>query len=262
MQGGVGIEAHHPFFINLYTMEIKGKVHCFFEQSGTFKNEFIKLGIPAEDYDIQDNFGETDHTDDLFAEIERAYEGGASIFDSISYEDLIIAFFPCIYFSAISQMLMSWGSVNYKRMSIKEKTDEILKRSSNREYFFSLIVKMIAVAEMRGLRLIVENPWSEQTFLKANFILPPSMVDMDRTRRGDCFKKPTAYWFINCTPMTGYFTEQSPKLVKRIMDAKAGIKAGICSEERSMISPDYARNFICDFILGKSQPDICPTLFD
>ena len=45
-------------------MEIKGKVHCFFEQSGTFKNEFIKLGIPAEDYDIQNNFGETDHTDD------------------------------------------------------------------------------------------------------------------------------------------------------------------------------------------------------
>ena len=41
-------------------MEIKGKVHCFFEQSGTFKNEFIKLGIPAEDYDIQNNFGETE----------------------------------------------------------------------------------------------------------------------------------------------------------------------------------------------------------
>ena len=36
-------------------MEIKGKVHCFFEQSGTFKNEFKKLGIPAEDYDIQTN---------------------------------------------------------------------------------------------------------------------------------------------------------------------------------------------------------------
>jgi hypothetical protein len=40
-------------------MEIKGKVYCLFEQSGTFKNEFIKLGIPAEDYDIQNNFGET-----------------------------------------------------------------------------------------------------------------------------------------------------------------------------------------------------------
>ena len=43
-------------------MEIKGKVHCFFEQSGTFKREFIKLGIPAEDYDIQNNFGETAHS--------------------------------------------------------------------------------------------------------------------------------------------------------------------------------------------------------
>lgn len=57
-------------------MEIKGKVHCFFEQSGTFKNEFIKLGIPAEDYDIQNNFGQTDHTNDLFVEIENAYRGG------------------------------------------------------------------------------------------------------------------------------------------------------------------------------------------
>ena len=26
-------------------------MHCFFEQSGTFKREFIKLGIPAEDND-------------------------------------------------------------------------------------------------------------------------------------------------------------------------------------------------------------------
>lgn len=57
-------------------MEILGKVHCFFEQSGTFKNEFKKLGIPAEDYDIQNNFGETDHVIDLFDEIENAYGGG------------------------------------------------------------------------------------------------------------------------------------------------------------------------------------------
>ena len=45
------------------------KVHCLFEQSGTFKNEFIKLGIPAEDYDILNDFGQTDHVIDLFAEI-------------------------------------------------------------------------------------------------------------------------------------------------------------------------------------------------
>ena len=50
-------------------MEIKGRAHCFFEQSGTFKREFLKLGVPAFDYDIQNNFGETDHVMDLFTEI-------------------------------------------------------------------------------------------------------------------------------------------------------------------------------------------------
>lgn len=79
-------------------MEIKGKVHCFFEQSGTFKREFIKLGIPAEDYDIQNNYGETDHLDDLFVAIEDAYEGKPSLFDNITPDDLIVAFFPCIFF--------------------------------------------------------------------------------------------------------------------------------------------------------------------
>ena len=64
-------------------MQINGKVHCFFEQSGTFKNEFIKLGIPAEDYDIQNNFGETDHQEDLFKAIDDAYAGKPSLFDKI-----------------------------------------------------------------------------------------------------------------------------------------------------------------------------------
>lgn len=238
------------------------RAHCFFEQSGTFKNEFIKLGIPAEDYDIQNNFGETDHVIDLFAEIGNAYRGGQSVFDSITCNDLIMAFFPCIYFSALSQMAMSWGYVNYRALSTMQKTDEILKRSSNRERFFALAVKMLAVAKDRGLRLIMENPWSEQTFLKANFIMSPSLVDMDRTRRGDFFKKPTAYFFINCEPMRGYYTEQQDKQRKTIQAAKQSAAAGLCSEERSMISPDYARNFICDFLLRKEQPDINPTLFN
>ena len=52
--------------------------HCLFEQSGTFKNEFKKLGIEAYDYDIQDEFGQTDHIIDLFSEIDKAYGGGVA----------------------------------------------------------------------------------------------------------------------------------------------------------------------------------------
>ena len=244
-------------------MKINGKVHCFFEQSGTFKNEFKKLGYEAKDYDIQNHFGETDYQIDLFAEIESAYEGKPSVFDNIrggQDGDLIMAFFPCIYFCANSQILMSWGAKNYRKKSTKEKTDEILKRSSNREYFYSLLVKMIAIADIRDLRMIVENPWSEQTFLKANFILPPSMIDVDRTRRGDYFKKPTAYWYLNCEPTHG-MSLQKPKEEKRIEHSNPSGQAGICSEERSMISPDYARNFINDFILGRTSEYSQLTLF-
>ena len=58
-------------------MEKKNKkFHCFFEQSGTFKKEFKKLGYEAEDYDILNQFNETDHVVDLFAQIETAYAGG------------------------------------------------------------------------------------------------------------------------------------------------------------------------------------------
>ena len=47
------------------------KAFCLFEQSGTFKNEFKKFGIDAEDFDIQNEFGQTDHVIDLFSEIEK-----------------------------------------------------------------------------------------------------------------------------------------------------------------------------------------------
>lgn len=242
-------------------MEIKGKVYCFFEQSGTFKREFIKLGIPAEDYDIQNNFGETDHTIDLFAEIEKGYDGQPSIWDGITNDDLIVAFFPCIYFSALSQMCFFWGCTNYRKKTTRQKTEKILQRSKNREKFYSLAVKMLTVAEERGLRLIMENPWGEQTYLKANFVKAPDLVDMNRTRRGDYFVKPTAFWYINCTPTFGYSFQKSDIYLTH--DTTKGSKqAGLCSEERSMISPDYARNFICDFIIGKEQAHTERTLFD
>lgn len=159
-------------------------------------------------------------------------------------------------------MNFTWGCVNYAKMTTKEKTDAILERDKKRAYFYGLAIKLLAVAKMRGLRLIMENPWSENTYLKANFILPPAVIDNNRMLRGDYRIKPTAYWFINAEP-TNNFTEQADKLQekKTHMTSRGSKQAGLCSEERSMISPDYARNFICDFILGKPQVNTQLTLF-
>lgn len=243
-------------------MEIKGKVHCFFEQSGVFKNEFKKLGIDAEDYDIQNNFGETDHVIDLFAEIEKAYSELESIFDRIKKEDLIMSFFPCIYFEAMQMPYYSYNSYNTRKKDVREKHEIVIDRIMKRERFYILLHKLVAVCNIKRLRLIIENPATQpQYLLFAQNFIKPTFIDNNRMLRGDYYVKPTAYWFLGCERTCG-LSKQKDKKQKIIKNCKSGVRAGICSEERSMISPDYARNFICDFILGIEQQQKQLSLFD
>ena len=101
--------------------------------------------------------------------------------------------------------------------------------------------------------MIIENPATAPNYLITGQNFPtPTIIDNNRMFRGDYFKKPTAYWFINCENTYG-FSYQNDKEQKIIDKCKGSKGDGLCSEERSMISPDYARNFICDFILGKEQ---------
>lgn len=242
-------------------MEINGKVHCFFEQSGVFKNEFRKLGYEAYDYDIQKNFGETDNVVDLFKAIEDAYENKPSLFDKIGGGDLIVAFFPCIYFSSNNTLHFdgSWLTYHQRKMTELEINEAILERGRQRQYFYEILLKLFSVCTMKGLRLIVENPYATHHYLHANFPYKPKLIDYDRRMRGDYFKKPTQYFFHNCEPTFGQ-SYTKPKEVKNVNQLSGG-KGGLCNEERSLISPDYARNFICDFILGKEQENSQLTLF-
>lgn len=236
-------------------MQIKGKVFCFFEQSGVFKNEFIKLGIPAEDYDIQNNFGQTDHVIDLFSEIEKAYTGKQSVFGNITNDDLIIAFFPCIYFENVQMLYFSLENLNNKNKTFSEKIKDAIERLHNRTYFHELLYKLLAVVNKIKVPLVIENPYSELGYLTGIQNFPkPKIIDKNRQMKGDYFVKPTAYWFFGFEPTKCNTIQITPKEKRKVINnCKAGKKAGICSEERSMISPDYARNFICDFIIGKKQ---------
>ena len=243
-------------------MKIKGKIHCFFEQSGTFKKEFKKLGYEAYDYDIQNEFGETDFVIDLFKEIDNAYDNKPSIFDNITSNDLIMAFFPCIYFTGFSNPpSFTLGNKNYKNLTLREKLDKILKRGRDRQYFYEMITKMVGVCLLRNLRLIIENPYDNSMhYLKNNFLKEPDLIDNNRTLRGDDFVKPTGYWFFNCEPTFGCSLEPN-KNIKKIKKQNHPQGGGVCITERSMINPKYARNFICDFILGKQQKHSLLNLF-
>lgn len=196
----------------------------------------------------------------MFNEIDNAYEDKPSIFDSITQDDLILAFYPCIYFSCMSQMAMSLTHTNYRKLNNIERIEKIIERSENRKEFFNRLLRLVGVCFKKNLRLIFENPYAEQTYLKANFLKKPDVVDNNRMIRGDYFVKPTAYWFFNCEPTYGE-SFQNDKNKKSILNSKSSGQAGLCSEERSMISPDYARNWICDFVLGKTQNLIQTKLF-
>ena len=245
-------------------MEIKGKVHCLFEQSGTFKNEFKKLGYEAYDYDIQNNFGETDYQIDIFNEIEKAYEGGKkSIFDKMTKDDLIMAFFPCIYFCDAKTLSFKGVSNFFSNKPLHEIMQWNIEAARERERFFITLMKLVKVVSERGLRMIIENPWnvSGETYLQRNFI-KPTIIAKNRSLRGDYYVKPTAYWYINCVNTTQYSIQQNKdvKIVNKAKDVRK-IEKGQCSEIRSLIHPNYARNFICDFIIGKEQQHTMRSLF-
>ena len=123
----------------------------------------------------------------------------------------------------------------------------------NRQDLLTLM-KIVAIVAKRELRMVIENPWnpSQMTYLQNNFI-PPTMIDKDRSRRGDYYVKPTAYWFIGCERTFGESYQKDKKIKIVYKEGRNRNEAGVCNTERSAISPDYARNFICDFIIGKEQ---------
>lgn len=239
------------------------KVHCLFEQSGTFKNEFIKLGIPAEDYDIQNEFEQTDHVIDLFSEIRGGYEGKKSIFDSITPDDLILSFFPCVRFENQIMLWFRGQSYSLQNYTLEQKMEFDMNLLSETKEMYDLVNMLFIICIRRGLRMVFENPYSEEHFLRRYWCLPSTIIDRDRTERGDYFTKPTQYWFLNCEPTYRQLFEMVNdnslyNEKRKDMDSWASrgaksdfIRTGAKSVKtgRSMIHPDYANRFIREFIL-------------
>lgn len=239
------------------------KVHCLFEQSGTFKNEFIKLGIPAEDYDIQDEFEQTDHVIDLFAEIRGGYEGKPSIFDNISQDDLILSFFPCVRFENQIMLWFRGQSFSLRDYTLEQKMEFDMNLMKELKEMYDLVNMLFIICLRKDLKMIFENPYSEEHFLRRYWCLPSTMIDRDRTERGDYFTKPTQYWFLNCDPSNNMIFElvnNNQIIVEKVGNNDAwGSRAskkvfestGATNKKtgRSMIHPDYANRFIREFIL-------------
>ena len=233
------------------------KVHCLFEQSGTFKNEFKKLGIEAYDYDILNDFGETDYVIDLFEEIRGGYEGKPSIFDDIKDDDLIFAFFPCIRFENQCMLLFRWDNSGMKKWSDKQKMEYDMKLIDELRDYYILVNKLFIICIDRNLKIVMENPYSEEHFLRRYWCYKPAIIDKDRRDNGDYFAKPTQYWFLNVEPTFNFLLEPIEynnidcKDTIRFMKKEhwEGTGAKNIKVARSMIHPQYANRFIRQYLI-------------
>lgn len=229
------------------------RAHCLFEQSGTFKNEFKKLGIEAYDYDILNDYGQTDYQIDLFNEIEIAYEGGESIFDDMKPEDVIFAFFPCTRFEAQILLWFRGEALQEKEFSDIKKLESCLKLHDELSMNYKLITKLAIVILQHNLRMVFENPLSEQHYLTRYWCLKPAICDRNRRLNGDYMTKPTQYWFIGFKPKQNLVFEPIEYVEYRThqtMKAKDGKSKTV---RRSEIHPQYASRFIRQYVLDESE---------
>lgn len=225
------------------------KAYCLFEQSGTFKNEFKKLGIDAYDYDIRNDFGQTDFVVDLFAEIQKAYEGWESIFDNMGGTDIIMAFFPCTRFEAKVPLSFRGEAPQQKNWNDLKKLQYSMKLHGELHELYEKLCELTVVAERKGLRMVIENPVTPPHYLTTYWCIKPSVIDKDRTNDGDYYKKPTQYFFIGFDPSFNLVMEPLEFVKTRTVDNARGTETTSMQVERSMMHPQYARRFIKKYIL-------------
>lgn len=114
---------------------------------------------------------------------------------------------------------------------------------------YDLVNKLFIVCIKKKIKLVFENPFSEEHFLRRYWCLLPKIIDTDRRENGDYYKKPTQYWFINIKPLYNFIFEPIDYVPQKVITrAKASENTSI-KTERSMIHPQYANRFIRQYLI-------------
>lgn len=170
---------------------------------------------------------------------------------------MIIAFFPCIRFENQVLLMFRGQQKQLKDLPLENKMEYDMKLMNELNQMYQYVNKLFILCIKKNLRLIMENPYSEQHFLRRYWCFSASLIDKDRRDNGDYYAKPTQYWFLNCEPKNNFLFEPikynhlDMKDAIRRMQKKDYEKTGAktMKEARSMIHPDYANRFIRQFIL-------------
>ena len=214
------------------------KINLLFEQSGTFKHVLREMGNEAKDIDISNAYNETDILIDIFVILDRYISGDTNVVKSeIFTSDLIIAFFPCTYFSQYNELMLSGKWRNYKYMSNVEKKMYMFNRKVMQNLYCDRLKALIGICNENKTPLIIENPVSPfmTSFIDNNNI---DYVKHVRNKYGDNMRKPTYYLLFNGAYIEPLDNLKTPitRTVEKLRDKKGNVT-------RSLIHPTYSNNF-------------------
>lgn len=174
-------------------------------------------------------------------------QGVRSIFDNMTEDDVIMAFFPCTRFQENNALLLSGKGSQQKNMPTQEKLYWAKRYHKELSMLYENLSSLVQICLNRNLKLIIENPATPPHYLSM-YWLPSTFTDKDRTVNGDKFKKPTQYWFFNIEPKNNLLFEPIKYVETEIVNKQNGPDRQV---KRSMIEPQYANRFIRTWILDE-----------
>lgn len=185
--------------------------------------------------------------------------GGESVFDRMTTDDYVIAFFPCIRFENQIMLFFRGQAYQQKSWTLEQKMRYDMDLLDEVNTMYKYVNYLFITCMKKGLRLIMENPFSEEHFLRRYWCYLPAIIDRDRRDNGDYYAKPTQYWFLNCEPKNNLLWEAIPynaidcKDPIRFMQKSDYEKTGAKNKKvaRSMIHPDYANRFIRQYLIDE-----------
>lgn len=165
---------------------------------------------------------------------------------------MILAFFPCTRFEAQILLGFRGDSFQLKDWSDEQKLAYDLKLHRELSANYELITKLTMLVLRKNLRMVFENPYSEQHYLTRYWCIKPQVIDNDRRLEGDVYKKPTQYYFINFSPKNNLLLEPIEYVeTRRINDIKCFNPDNV--KLRSEIHPQYASRFIRKYLIDYEQ---------
>lgn len=209
-------------------------IALLFEQSGSFKNILQKHGHNAKDFDLNNEFNTTDYQMDLFDYIIN------TDMKRINKSDLIIAFFPCTYFSNNNELFLNGVHYSMKKWSEQHKSEYISRRLEERQKFENVLITLIQKIKVP---MIIENPNSKFiiNFCKRNNL---KYIMHSRDKHGDFYRKPTVYILLNDVNITELDIDHSDIHLTIQRDRSSDFKGISRKLRRSLISDLYINNLL------------------